>query len=216
MGDFTKQGPFTNDSLPAINAARLNAWDDAILDAVTHHKYGPLASRPAAAPANKNWLYIATDGPVAVSDGAAWHEAPAGGGGTATYACAYERSSSLSLAANVYTYIPFDVLIYDPQALRHATNQSQFFAPVDGVYLVSLRTNISPPTQLHEVAVRKNGLTFMGFETHPSAPYGERTSTIPVFLLAGDYVELAVYTPDLASYEVADDYSIHMTMARLG
>lgn len=75
MADYQRQGdPWINDAAPAINAPRLTAIEDGILDAVTHHKHGPIADRPDASPANKNWLYIASDGPAAVSDGAVWLE----------------------------------------------------------------------------------------------------------------------------------------------
>lgn len=80
MADYQRQGdPWANDVAPAINAPRLNAIEDGILDAVTHHKVGPIADRPPAGPANKNWLWIAPDAPLAVSDGVAWHEGQAAG-----------------------------------------------------------------------------------------------------------------------------------------
>lgn len=71
--DYTKQGPFANDGPPGLSGARLNAIEDGIKDAAEHHKVGTRAALPAAATANKNWLYFCSDTfEIFRSDGAAW------------------------------------------------------------------------------------------------------------------------------------------------
>lgn len=81
MADYTRQGdPWINDGPPDIDADALTEMEDGILDAVTHHKHAPIAERPPASAENKNWLWIAPDGPLAVSNGVEWLEGAAPGG----------------------------------------------------------------------------------------------------------------------------------------
>lgn len=73
MSDYTKQGPFNEDAAPPVGPVQLNAFEDGIKDAAEHHKIGTRAALPAAAPANKNWLYFCSDTfELFRSDGTAW------------------------------------------------------------------------------------------------------------------------------------------------
>jgi hypothetical protein len=65
-----------------ITKAIMDHIEAGILDAAAHNRIGALSSRPAAAAANKNWLWIATDtdgtGGLYISDGSAWTKMPVG------------------------------------------------------------------------------------------------------------------------------------------
>jgi hypothetical protein len=82
MADYTGTTWVDDDGTDSVGtvftAARMNNIEAGILDAVNAHARGTYAARPAAAAANKNWLYYAYDvGVLYRSHGFAWERVAA-------------------------------------------------------------------------------------------------------------------------------------------
>lgn len=159
----------------------------------------------------------ATDGQVPTADGAggvAW-ETPAsdsGGGGGMTLVVDLGRSGVQSGVANAtYTAISFDVENVDPEDWHSGTtNPTRATVPVggDGSYLVSFAAGFSNPASGNLLVARiyKNGaqLNPPWAATAGAAQAHVGTMSIPMDLVAGDYLELRVYQNSGANKDASE------------
>jgi hypothetical protein len=76
MGDYTQQTWTDDDGSgtvgTVVTAARMATIEAGVKDAAEHNRRGNLADRPAAAAANKNWLWLDEHGNLHHSNGSSW------------------------------------------------------------------------------------------------------------------------------------------------
>lgn len=220
--DFTPT-TFQDHSGPGVDATWLNAVEAALADAVAHHKFGTAAARPAAAAANKGWLYFATDThEVSISDGNAWTIVLTASTSVAVVPAvrAYSTTDNfVATPAGTPTAVPFNKNLYDTAGIHSETaNTTRFIAPAAGIYAINALTWFGAGGT-NEVQVKLNGLTV----EHDVSLSGQLIPVATTMLLAAnDYVELvavAAAASSLRGGSVAGQGvsgRTHFEMTRLG
>jgi hypothetical protein len=165
---------------------------------------GTTAAKPAANSVDVGSLYFDTDlGKMQRSNGTSWEDCAetVGAAGYPTFSGAsLTKSATQNISSGVQTAISFDGEVYDTDNYHdNVTNNTRLTAPSTGYYLVggSAEMNGVNTTYWVITRLRKNGTNEDG-DTR-SRVYSPQTGAVlntpssrPVYLQAGDYVELVI------------------------
>lgn len=215
MADYTKTTWVDDDGSgtagTALNATRLNNIETGVQDAAQHNKSGTLASRPAAAPANKGWLWYATDAAtLSVSDGSSWLAVTSIG---QVPQVRVTHSTTQPFGTGFGTFV-FDTETYDlgtPNNNMHdtVTNNSRLTCRVAGLYSICGIIASASGSQT-TLTLRLNGATDIGFSTLFGSAYGSSGPVITDYRLAvNDYVEFRGASQTLTTTAATTTFYAH-------
>lgn len=112
--------------------------------------------------------------------------------------CSFQRNAQVSLGANIWGMIPWDITNYDPMGMWASGSPTRLVAPVAGVYSISAAAILSYVASNVRVGV---GIFYNGnmFRTAlvPATTGTAVTGaviTADVYMNANDYVEIAIFS----------------------
>lgn len=147
-------------------------------------------------------VYNTVDDKVKVWDGTTWATVGGGTSGTDTFVGAkvYRTAAGSYNGGGGWDYVTFDTEAWDSGGLWNAANPKRLTAPVSGEYLISGYVHwLANGSDNHrrDINFQKNGTTGIGgVKAYQHGTEDTVTSgSIIVYLNAGDYVEMGLYSP---------------------